>query len=1324
MRSVGKRLLVPAAAGAGLVLIASPAYAIPSPDLAVNFFANIAQLLGLATAVVGGAVVGTRGGGGRKRGGQAARRFPGWGIVALVCLFVGSVAINVLQWGHHVDDRERRLQTNLVRSSVEGGHKVGDTSLKTLAYSSQLKRKDGITDDELETLLRRAKAGDKHLNLLDVREPEEREAGRIGGFTPAPYADLMTLKDKNALKGRENVLMCYSGNRSSELCSTLEAAGISCRFLIGGFEKWVADGRKALFLSPGGKDARGLPDYPHSDTLLDTPDVTRLVRDHGAVFVDVRYPHEFAVAHLPGAINIPIRKMPSAAMWAALKRVPHRPVIAPCYDKRSCFYAKLVGLRLHRLGYDYRGRYTVPSEFVPVSGRAAAALRGGPSLVGRIFGSATALVDDGIGWLNARSGSLLLSILIAVLIFRIIVAPFTAKSERDQTILRHIESDVEKCNAIRQTDPRGYARSLRELYRRHRLSPGFNVIGVLLQVPLFVVLFESINHYARAHQGSLLWAANATAPDPIHILPIGIGALVFLHLWLTAKKRTLMPNLLRGAAGVGLAAITFPLAAAVNAYLVFSILLMLLQAAAVRALIEAGLRDNPNALRLLPLAFADNHADCGAKAARLGRMKRAGLPVPGGFVVFGSERACRTPRLRDRWRLLIAFWRLRAPHVAVRSSGANEDGANRSYAGVFDTVLNVQRDRLLSAIQQVRSSMSGERAGHYSGERESGGVVVQAMVPAKYAGVVFTRHPADAAAGIVELIEGLGDKLVDGSAVPHSYRFSRVGGEILDDEVPPIDLGPLLALARQVEVLFGRPQDIEWCFAGGRFHLLQSRDITAVAGNETAIDREQDRLIGLFRGRTADEAVLVQNEVSEILPRPTPLSLSLLERLWAPGGSVEHAFQALGMRYDASGGEPYLVTVLGRLYVNCAAHEKRFGRGPGPWTSFRIARNAEAIERQFRESFLPDFEQEMRVLEAVDPSRLDTPSLLRLLRETVDRFAESHYAEAHIINVVSERYVNQATRTLERRKLPVAQYLASISDTVVHEAMALLARSSSGDMAAREDFLRLFGHRSVFDYELAEPRYNEMAELPYMPSAGHAPHPDDESDENVSGWIVHTEVERARRFQSFKEEAKHHCLKELAVIRRLLLELDRRFHLDGAVFYLTLDEALGLEDAASGLRAAAIAARRRDDLQALYALPEPPREMIARDLECLGRSSIARARTGEAGQLAGTIVAGTPPVEGRARIASGEAVPAFEQGEILVVRSLHPDLVATFGQIAGVVSEIGGWLSHAAILAREYGIPTLVGVKGATERIATGDHIRVEPDGTVSIIQPEVAAAE
>ena len=309
-----------------------PAYAIPSPDLVINLSASVAQLLGLLSVVFGGFAMRKRGDKNKKKKGLG--RMGKALITVLGLVLVGSLAANILQFTSAIDEKNQRLQTNLVRKSTENGKTVGDVSLKTLSFSDQKQHPQGITTDDLANWL----AADEPLTIIDVREDEEFESGYIEGANHIRYPDL--LANPSLLGENSNtLLLCYSGNRSSELCTGFTEQGHSCNFMVGGYEKWLSESR------PMGTDVdltseqlRALPDFTNKEVLLDTPEVTEMVVEENAQFIDVRYPGEFEQGHLPGAINLTMRALGSTELNERINALPDTPLIAACYDKRSCFY--------------------------------------------------------------------------------------------------------------------------------------------------------------------------------------------------------------------------------------------------------------------------------------------------------------------------------------------------------------------------------------------------------------------------------------------------------------------------------------------------------------------------------------------------------------------------------------------------------------------------------------------------------------------------------------------------------------------------------------------------------------------------------------------------------------------------------------------------------------------------------------------------------------------------------------------------------------------------------------------------------------------------
>jgi pyruvate,water dikinase len=300
----------------------------------------------------------------------------------------------------------------------------------------------------------------------------------------------------------------------------------------------------------------------------------------------------------------------------------------------------------------------------------------------------------------------------------------------------------------------------------------------------------------------------------------------------------------------------------------------------------------------------------------------------------------------------------------------------------------------------------------------------------------------------------------------------------------------------------------------------------------------------------------------------------------------------------------------------------------------------------------------------------------------------------------------------------------------MHQAMDVLGELRQG-RATPEEFLSVFGHRSTVDYELASPRYREdigmMESLIRNAASLNGKHatgkgvgviPDDRT--------LTLAITRARQFQSLKEEAKHYSLREFAVLRRMLVELDRRLALDGGIFYLEFADIVRLRLGEQQLGELKRLVAERQAAAAFFASMQPLGTAITLDdLETMGMSDSGRPDSEDDGsELRGNLVAGSEAVVGRARVLSGQDIQSVGKDEIVVARYMHPSWTPVFPRLKGIVTEVGGWLSHTSILAREYNITTIIGVKSAEYRVNTGDLVRLNLDGSVEIlerIQPEMA---
>lgn len=343
----------------------------------------------------------------------------------------------------------------------------------------------------------------------------------------------------------------------------------------------------------------------------------------------------------------------------------------------------------------------------------------------------------------------------------------------------------------------------------------------------------------------------------------------------------------------------------------------------------------------------------GGKAARLASMMRAGLPVPPGFCItvaafrqfldgcsprmdcvfvsqqtsepleqavqIGEETLACLNRLdmpSEVREAILRAWRSNGVDraYAVRSSAPVEDGSDHSFAGQFETFLDVRgQDALLAAVKQCWLSCFSARAAAYRARHHPSAalpamaVVVQEMIPADVAGVLFTIDPAtgDASRIVVEAARGLGDRIVQGEVAPDRIILDKssceivgkaagVSGDkmILDDAAAR----KLAILSRQVEKDMASAVDIEWAMRDGELYFLQARPVTGQQRSETG-------------GRLQ---IWTNANAAEAIPEPiTPLTYSMLMPFLQ--GMFDSFMNHLGISIRA---EQLISLIAGRPYFN------------------------------------------------------------------------------------------------------------------------------------------------------------------------------------------------------------------------------------------------------------------------------------------------------------------------------------------------------------------------------------------------------------------------
>ncbi|WP_439030322.1 PEP/pyruvate-binding domain-containing protein [Gordonia terrae] len=233
----------------------------------------------------------------------------------------------------------------------------------------------------------------------------------------------------------------------------------------------------------------------------------------------------------------------------------------------------------------------------------------------------------------------------------------------------------------------------------------------------------------------------------------------------------------------------------------------------------------------------------GGKAAGLARLRRLGFAVPVGFVVADAA----APGVFDEAvRRFDEMAVAGETPVAVRSSAVGEDGDDQSFAGQYDTVLGVDTaEAFADALRTCTTSAHNARASSYAGHAApTMHVVVQRMVDARAAGVVFTADPTSGRRDltVIDAVSGLGETLVDGTAAPDHIVLDDTGTPVVSESVAapvlsPAEVAAIHAGAHRAAQAWGRPLDLEWAIDGsGELWWLQARPITTLPGDLNEMD--------------------------------------------------------------------------------------------------------------------------------------------------------------------------------------------------------------------------------------------------------------------------------------------------------------------------------------------------------------------------------------------------------------------------------------------------------------------------------------------------------
>jgi rifampicin phosphotransferase len=590
----------------------------------------------------------------------------------------------------------------------------------------------------------------------------------------------------------------------------------------------------------------------------------------------------------------------------------------------------------------------------------------------------------------------------------------------------------------------------------------------------------------------------------------------------------------------------------------------------------------------------------------------------------------------------------------------------------------------------------------------------------------------------------------------------------------------LAQLGRLIEAHFGRPQDIEWCLVDDGFRIVQSRPITTLFPIPAAGDQENHVYVSVGHQQMMTDPMKPLGLSLWQLTTPRPMSeaggrlfVDVTGELASPARGAGH-LQALG-RSDPLIGDA-LQTILERGdFIRSLPNEgsggARAGGAPagGPPAPIEtdpaivaelIGRNQASIAAlkgdirtksgsALLDFILADIQELKRIL--FDPRSFQVIMAGMEATWWLNEQLHAWLGETHAADTLAQSVPHNVTSEMGLALLDVADvirphpdvvaFLQNVEDEGFLDELPTLAGGRDARDAIRA-YLNEYGMRCVGEIDITRPRWSERPTtlVPmilgniknFEPDAGkrrfeqgrqEARKEAQELLERVrvlpdgerKAEEVKRMIDRVRTFIGYREYPKYGMVSRYFVYKQALLEEAERLvqtHVlreKEDIFYLTLRE---LHDVVRTNQVDDQLIRQRTDAFRSYHALTPPRVLTSDGEAVAGKY---RRDDLPAGALVGLPVsAGT--IEGRARVILDIAQADLEAGDILVTAFTDPSWTPLFVAIKGLVTEVGGLMTHGAVIAREYGLPAVVGVQHATQLIRDGQRIRVHgTDGYVEI---------
>ncbi len=765
------------------------------------------------------------------------------------------------------------------------------------------------------------------------------------------------------------------------------------------------------------------------------------------------------------------------------------------------------------------------------------------------------------------------------------------------------------------------------------------------------------------------------------------------------------------------------------------------------------------------------YSKVGGKAKGLDLLIRNHFKVPKGFVITEIDQV-------DEAALYQAFDAMAVAQVSVRSSASNEDQSGASNAGQYETCLFVDRPHLMESVRKCLDSLESHRVKDYAEHFGLGAgtmnIVVQEMIDSDKAGVMFTASPNKGSDILIEAVDGQGENLVSGQVTAHRYEISRkCYRPCADDLLDEGEIRRLYDAGKQIRTTFGEEKDVEWALKDGELYFLQMRPITTEIIDIEEFDRDDDLSGHLFTKRNVGE--MMPGAVTPLTLATSAKAIDYgMRYMLAKAGAYQSPDDEKPLRLisSISGHLFFDMNLLYNMHakVGVANPQSMNLSIMGEYHDFPpiAAEYANPLVRSINSvkflKFVLSGHRAMKKFDALltrvhfaetDSCRELYKSIdanIALLDESlIYHYASSAYSgsSSSTLYMMLDKYFpdkqeyqsflshllsnipNIESADILSRLQDLAQLIKKQSpEAVGFTADQLLEyiKNNEAVNAQYQEFLEHHGHRCIKEAEMRNKpwRENEIPLMNYLLSIINSPmslvQKEEEIDYRKEFAFVKNPLlkaaaisyaKKSRQAVVDRESTKSQLIKlidmfktqyarlaNLLVTENLLSDAD-------LIYFLTHEEIGQLINGDTALHSMAVRRRKA------YAIQE---ELSFDDIY-IGKPT---ADFFDIEQNDG-VLKGVPVSNGECEgvvhiVYSVDDANTLQKGEIMVARFTDIGWTPYYSIVNGLITEIGSSLSHGAVVAREYALPAIVNVKGATKILKNGDYIKMNASkGTIVI---------